>query len=261
MQLPRPRHRWKVTPAKAVEIQKRLAAEVLQSPLPRPPRLIAGGDASFTADGRSVIAGWVVWDARLARVVDQAVVRRAVTFPYVPGLLSFREAPALIAAVRRLKVQPDVFMLDGQGLAHPRRFGLACHVGLFLDRPTLGCAKSRLCGDVRLDQVSSWTSTASGFHEQRRPRKPLSTPNSQSAIRLPHLPPASSCPLMNEDELLGCVLWTRQGAKPIYVSVGHRITLNHAVSVALLCHNRCRLPEPARLAHQLVTRCRSVTEP
>jgi deoxyribonuclease V len=259
MQLPRPRHRWTVAPARAVEIQKRLAGEVLHLPLPRPPRLVAGGDAAFTADGQSVIAGWIVWDVRLARVVDQVVACRPVTFPYVPGLLSFREAPALIAAARKLSTEPDVFMLDGQGLAHPRRFGLACHVGLFIGRPTLGCAKSRLCGAPRLDRVSTWSLNAAGFHQPRESRGQSSLHIPQAAIRTLQLSPGSSCPLTDGDELLGCALWTREGAKPVYVSVGHRITLDHAVGVALLCHDRCRLPEPARLAHQYVTRRRELT--
>lgn len=270
MKLPRSRHRWNLTPAKAIGLQRHLAGELLHSPLVEPPDLVAGGDASFSIDGRFIVAGWVVWDRHRDAVVDQAIARRRVCFPYVPGLLSFREAPSLIAAARKLKIEPDVFMLDGQGLAHPRRFGLACHVGWFIDRPTLGCAKSRLCGTPRLDRLSTWRPDAVGFFaptaastESRRLSLELTMRDSQSHPRpraaLSESPPpaaAPACPLMEGDEQIGWVLWTRPGAEPVYVSVGHRITLQHAVAVTLLCRGRYRLPQPARLAHQLVTRHR-----
>ncbi len=266
MTLPRARHRWNLTPAKAVELQRLLAAEVLHSPLAEPPNLVAGGDASFSIDGRFIVAGWVVWDRHRDAIADQAIARRPVRFPYVPGLLSFREAPSLIAAARKLKVEPDVFMLDGQGLAHPRRFGLACHVGLFIDRPTLGCAKSRLCGSPLSDRLSSWTPDETGFFAPSAEHAESRRPDPQSSIRNPRFrprprtvplacpPPAAAfaCPLMDGGEPIGWVLWTRPGTKPVYVSVGHRITLQHAVAVALLCRGRYRLPQPTRLAHQLV---------
>jgi deoxyribonuclease V len=186
------------------------------------PRLVAGGDAAFSPDGSAVVAGWVVWDALAGTVVETAVELMPVTFPYVPGLLSFREAPALLAAARRLKSEPGAFLIDGQGLAHPRRLGIACHVGLWLGRPTIGCAKSRLCGQ----------------HAEPGARRGAST-------RLVH-----------EGETIGRVVRTREGVKPLYVSVGHLVTLEDAVKLTLLCCRGYRLPEPARLAHQLVTRKR-----
>lgn len=224
MKLPPLRHRWNLSPRRAIRLQERLAAEVRQQPLPRDVRYVAGGDASFTPDG-CVIAAWIVWDLETREAVDQSVVRRPVTFPYVPGLLSFREAPALIAAARRLKTEPEVFMLDGQGLAHPRRFGLASHVGLLLDRPSVGCAKSLLCGRPARDSLG----------ESRGAR----------------------CALVDDDEVIGAVLRTRRGTRPVYVSVGHLMTLDDAISLTLRCCGNYRLPEPARLAHQLVTRLRA----
>lgn len=223
MKLPPMRHRWNLTPQAAIRLQKRLAAEVVHTPLVRPPRFVAGGDVAFFDGGRQLVAAWVVWDVEARDIVEAATDVRAVAFPYVPGLLSFREAPALLAAARRLRAEPDVFMLDGQGLAHPRRLGLACHVGLLLDRPSLGCAKSRLCGE----------------HDEPARRR------------------GASRRLTDRGETLGRVVRTRAGVKPLFISVGHRITLDDAVRLTLRCCTKYRLPEPTRLAHRLVTRLRA----
>lgn len=219
MRIPRPLHRWNVTPARAIEIQRRLARRVRIEPLAGPVRFVAGADVTFTPDEAYCIAGIVVWDLLRREIAESAVARRAARFPYVPGLLSFREAPAVLAAVRKLRIMPDAFMFDGQGLAHPRRFGLACHVGLCLDRPSLGCAKSRLCGE---------------YEEPAQSR-------------------GASSPLRLGDETVGAVLRTRDGVKPVYVSVGHRVTLRDAVRLVLDCDQGVRLPEPTRRAHHLVT--------
>jgi deoxyribonuclease V len=218
MKMPRTRHRWDLSPKRAIRLQKELAGEILHAPLAAPPRYVAGSDATFSKDGSAIIAGWVVWDVAEARVVCESIAVQPARFPYVPGLLSFREAPALIAAARRLKFEPDVLMLDGQGLAHPRRLGLACHVGLLADRPSLGCAKSRLCGEHGMPGQNA----------------------------------GASKPLMHNGELVGRVVRTRRGVKPVFVSVGHRITLADAVALTLRCCTKYRLPEPTRLAHQWV---------
>ena len=191
-------------------------------PLPGEPTLIAGADMSITGDGERCIAGVVVWDWRAGAVIEQQSAERRLTFPYVPGLLSFREAPVVLAAIRKLRNEPDLFMLDGQGCAHPRGFGLASHVGLILDRPTLGCAKSRLCG---------------------RHAEPGKARGSRSPLKL-------------GEKTIGAVVRTREGIKPVYVSVGHRLTLDEAVAWVLRCGRAYRLPEPARLAHHFVTRLR-----
>lgn len=218
MKLPKARHRWDLTPQAAIELQSRLADEIIQQPLGMEPRLIAGADASFMPGGEQIVAGWIVWDRITRRVVDQVFVVEPVPFPYVPGLLSFREAPALLAAAQKLKTEPDVFMIDGQGRAHPRRMGIAAHVGLFLDRPTLGCGKSRLCGT----------------HSE------------------PGLKPGDSVELMDQHECIGRVVRTREKVKPVYISVGHRMTLEDAVRLTLECCAGYRLPEPTRLAHNFV---------
>jgi deoxyribonuclease V len=185
-------------------------------------RRLAGGDAAYTAEGREIIAAWVVWDMAARKVIETAHVRRRVTFPYVPGLLSFREAPALAAAARKLRTRPDVFMIDGHGLAHPRRLGIASHLGLLLGRPTIGCAKSRLCGE----------------HDDPPDRR------------------GGAADLVHDGQAVGRVVRTREGVRPVYVSVGHLVRLDDAVRVVLASSVGYRLPEPARLAHQLVTQLR-----
>ncbi len=220
MKLPASLHRWDLSPQRAIRLQEKLAHRVRQTPLRGPVRLVAGGDAAFVDGGRRIVAAWVVWDVVTQSVVEEVSAVRVVRFPYVPGLLSFREAPALLAAARKLKRMPDVFMFDGQGMAHPRRFGLACHVGLFLGSPSLGCAKSRLCGEHRMPAERA----------------------------------GSSVSLIHEGEEIGRVLRTQTGRKPVYVSVGHLMTLADAVRVTLQCCTKYRIPEPTRLADQLVGR-------
>jgi deoxyribonuclease V len=211
-------HSWTVTPKAAIEIQQKLAPQIIRKGTIRRLRTAIGSDLAFTPDRKSCIAGVVVWDVMAEEVIEQHVVRRPVRFPYVPGLLSFREAPAILAALRKVKHEPDVLLFDGQGLAHPRRFGLACHVGLQIDRPSIGCAKSRLTG------VGS---------------EPENERGAVSALNL-------------NGECIGMALRTRTNVKPIYVSIGHRVTLQTAVDVSLMCCTRYRLPEPTRLADQLV---------
>ena len=225
VRLPRLLHRWNVGPARAIAIQRDLASRVIISKLPSPVRLVAGLDATFTRDEKWCIASVVLWDLQDQAAVEQHVQRRRLIFPYVPGLLSFREAPALLAAIGKLRVRPDVLMCDGQGFAHPRRFGIACHVGLLTGLPSLGCAKSILVGEHGVLR------TARG----------------------------SKSPLMDGGERVGTVLRTRDGVNPVYVSIGHRIDLPGAEEVVLRCSGRFRLPDPTRLAHQLCSKARSTT--
>ena len=217
MRIPRPPHRWNVSPARAIEIQKALARGVRHTKPRGPLRFIAGIDVAFAGDGRSCIAAVVVWDSHGKEVVERQVATRPLTFPYIPGLLSFREAASVLAALRKLKTIPDALICDGQGYAHPRRFGLACHVGLLADLPTLGCGKSRLCGEHR---------------EPGRRR-------------------GSRAPLTDDGEVVGTVLRTRDGVRPVYVSVGQRMNLSTAETVVLRCAVGYRLPEPTRLADAL----------
>ncbi|MCE5279680.1 MAG: deoxyribonuclease V [Planctomycetaceae bacterium] len=212
-------HRWNISPRQAIALQRRLARRVIAEPLAAPVRTIAGTDCAFLDDGRKIAAVAVLCDARTLSPLASAVEVRACTFPYVPGLLSFREAPAVIAAIEKLPQRPDLLMCDGQGIAHPRGLGLASHVGLLLDLPTIGVAKSRLCGEHR----------KSGLKRGNRAQ------------------------LIFDGNKVGVALRTRDGVNPLYISVGHRITLEQAIRWTLRA-SRFRLPEPTRLAHQTVSR-------
>ncbi len=216
-------HTWPRNGKAAVSLQRKLAARVRLTPVTRNATLLAGADLSISPDGKRLIAGIVVWDLKSHDIVETRVVCVACAFPYVPGLLSFREMPGILAAVRKLRITPDVFLCDAHGLAHPRRFGLACHLGLWLNIPTIGCAKSRLCGE----------------HAE------------------PGLKKGSSARLIHRGEHIGRVLRTREDVKPIYVSPGHLCDHDSARRIALSAAIKYRLPEPTRLAHQLVTRART----
>jgi len=212
-----------------VDLQKRLAGKVRVIPLRKSPKLIAGLDCTISKDGQRIIAVAVVLkirDLQFELIETQNAARR-VTMPYIPGLLSFREAPACIAAVEKLKIEPDVFIIDGQGIAHPRRLGLAAHLGLFFDKPTIGCAKSRLTGifEEPTLEKGSWT--------------PLQAAESKAL-----------------GETIGAVVRTRTNVKPVFVSVGNKCLLKDAIKITLACATRYRLPEPIRLAHQSVGKLR-----
>ena len=220
-------HPWNISPSQAIALQKELAGLVRQEPLTGPVETVAGADCAFVEDGRAILAAVVLCDARTMAVLARASEVRPCRFPYVPGLLSFREAPAIIAAVERLPRRPDLLMCDGQGLAHPRGLGLACHVGLWLDTPTIGVAKSLLCGEHRDPGLA------------RRCR---------AAIRL-------------DGRVVGAALRTREAVKPLFVSVGHRVTLTDALAWTLRCGRGFRLPEPTRQAHQTVGRMKPLHRP
>jgi len=207
------------------ELQKKWADRVCEEALVGPIRTIAGADVAFTADGQECIAGIVHMKYPEMAVLEKVQAKCRLDFPYIPGLLSFREAPAVLAAAKKLSQKPDILILDGQGRAHPRRFGLACHVGLELGWSTIGCAKSRLIGT----------------HRPVGQRK------------------GCRCQLIHEGEVVGKALRSRSGVKCLYVSVGHKVILDEAVRIVLRCCHRYRIPEPARLAHQMVTNIRLST--
>lgn len=209
-------HAWDVSPKEAVEIQRQLEPLIREEPLDLTAvQTVAGLDVSVRGD--QVRAAVVVLDANTTEVVDQAIWEGPVAFPYVPGLLSFREVPAILPALRQLEVLPDVLMLDAHGRAHPRRFGLACHLGLLLNRPALGVAKTVFVGT----------------HDELALEK------------------GSHVELVHRGETVGAVLRTRARVKPVYVSVGYRVTLDDARALALRLATRYKLPEPTRLAHRL----------
>jgi len=214
---------WNVTPAEARELQLRLRERLITHP-PRgfAPRLIGGADLSIQRFARRGYAGIVVIDAESLETVEEATAVVDVTFPYIPGLLSFRELPAIAAAWKRLRKKPDVLIFDGNGYAHPRRFGLACHGGVLFDLPTIGCAKS-----IHV-----------GRHGKLGKKR------------------GSTAPLIDDDEVIGMAVRTRDGVRPVYVSIGHRMDLKTAVELVLRMSTGYREPETTRRSHRLVNELR-----
>lgn len=210
-------HPWDLSPRQAAALQERLRGRILERPLAWSElRSVAGCDVAVR--GENLLAAVVVLDANSLEVIDTVDARLRAHFPYVPGLLSFREIPVLLRAFERLSRRPDAVLCDGQGRAHPRRFGLACHLGLLLDLPSVGVAKSRLTGEAEEPalQRGSWS------------------------------------PIVDGGEEIGRLLRTRDRVRPLYISIGHRITLDDAVALVLKTGAGLRLPEPTRLADQQV---------
>ena len=216
MKLPR-RSRWPTTPAAARALQEALAGRVVGEDRLDPVRHVAGVDVAFAEGGATTVGAVAVLSYPGLELLDRAQARRRTRFPYVPGLLSFREIPAILAALRKLRITPDLLLCDGQGFAHPRRFGLASHLGILVDTPSIGVAKSRLIGR----------------HAEPEPDR------------------GSWAPLYDGDEMIGAVLRTRTRTRPVYVSVGHRISLPSAIAYVLSCAPRYRLPETTRMADRL----------
>src|SRR5436305_5043559 len=215
-------HDWTMTPREAVELQKSLRERVRLQPLKKKIMTIAGADISFNKFEPTVYAGIVVLKLPTLEVVEEVGDVSETKFPYVPGLLSFRESRSVLEAWAKLKTGPDAVMFDGQGIAHPRRVGIASHVGLLIKRPTLGCAKSVLVGKFEEpgEERGSWT------------------------------------PLIDKGETVGAAVRTKTRVQPIYVSPGHLIDLAGAIELTLRCDGGYRQPEPTRRAHLLVNALR-----
>jgi len=246
-------HSWNLSYSQAIALQKQLAQQVQQTELKTKPKTIAGLDCALSKDEGKIIAAVVIlrmpnvtrglWEGAAAEsgpgqtddtlrssasslrstsfeVIETATASQKLTFPYIPGLLSFRESPVCLAAVEKLKKEPDAFMIDGQGVAHPRRFGIATHLGLFFDKPTIGCAKSRLTGS---------------FED-------------------PSLEKGAYSPLKDNEDVIGAVVRTRSNVEPVFISVGNKCLLEEAIEITLAWTTKYRLPEPTRLAHQLVSK-------
>lgn len=205
---------WPRTEEEALAVQDELRSRVIDEPGPAAPITVAGLDVAYAEDDSRLAAAVVVLNLADLSIADTAVVRGTPAFPYVPGLFAFREVPALMDALERLSVRPDVLICDGHGLAHPRRFGLAAHLGVLTDLPSFGVGKTRLVGD--------WEPVA----EQRGARSPL----------------------IDSGETVGAVLRTRSGVKPVFVSAGHRIGLDRACDLTLRLTPHFRLPETTRIA-------------
>ena len=211
-------HAWSVTPEEAIAIQNELRRHVVTENQLGSAKAVAGVDVGFP-DRHTARAAVVVLSFPELTPLDYAVAEVAAAFPYVPGLLAFREVPAVLAAVEKLQVTPDLFIFDAQGLAHPRRLGLATHAGLLLNWPSVGCAKSRLVGT---------------YVE-------------------PGLERGDTSPLLDGDEQIGTIVRTRAGVKPVFVSIGHKTDLETAVRLVLDCAPRYRLPETTRYAHRVAS--------
>ncbi|MBN2225545.1 MAG: deoxyribonuclease V [Deltaproteobacteria bacterium] len=216
------RHSWDVSYQEAAGLQERLREDLVLSGDARGVRIVAGVDVSCEKQGETLFAGVVVMDAVTFEIIEHAHHVALVSFPYVPGFLSFREGPAVLAAFEKLETVPDAVIFDGQGIAHPRGLGLAAHMGLLLGIPTVGSAKTRLVGEH-------------GDVGQKR---------------------GSDTPLTHNGRRIGYVVRSKQGTRPIFVSPGHLISPEAAVKLVLSCTARYRIPEPVRQAHILVNRLR-----
>ena len=208
-------HSWQVSTAQALEIQQKLAVQVSKKSEVTTPRFIAGVDISVGKGDGMATGAVVILNYPELRVVETKVAQDKLGLPYIPGLLSFRESPLILAACQKLTITPDIILVDGQGIAHPRRLGLASHLGLFLNTPTIGCAKSLLCGK----------------HEA------------------PEIEPGSYTEITDRGEIIGAALRTKLGVKLVYVSIGHQVDLQTATQWVMDCCRGYRLPEPTRLAH------------
>jgi deoxyribonuclease V len=220
-------HAWQMTPDQARDLQRELAKKVSRVNEVSDVHLVAGVDISAPDATGLARAAVVVLSYPELALVERKVISKKVTFPYVPGLLSFRESPLILAACKELEATPDLILVDGQGLAHPRRLGLASHLGILWDKPTIGCAKSRLCGE----------------HKIVPPK------------------PGSYTDLVDNGEVIGAVLRTKLGAAPLYISVGHKVDLETAITWVLHCCRNQRLPEPTRLAHLAASGQPTVSRP
>ncbi|MDQ2070044.1 deoxyribonuclease V [Natronospira bacteriovora] len=210
-------HRWDLTVSEAIALQRDMATRLILEDRLDAPRTVAGLDVAFPDRGATTRAAVVVMSLPGLERLDEAVAEQPTRFPYVPGLLSFREVPALMMALEQLKISPQLLLCDGQGIAHPRRMGVACHLGLLTDLPSIGIGKSRLLGThARVDETKG-----------------------------------SRQPLIHRGETIGIVLRSRDRVRPILVSPGHRLGLQTAVDLTLACLGRFRLPEPIRAADHL----------
>ncbi|HSF31823.1 MAG TPA: deoxyribonuclease V [Candidatus Tectomicrobia bacterium] len=216
-------HPWQVTTHEAIAIQKRLRQQVITENTLAEVRYIAGADIATSKDSPKAYAGVVVLSYPALDVVEERGLEDEVTFPYVPGLLAFREGPALIKVFEQLSTEPDVIVFDGQGLAHPRGMGIATHMGLVFDKPSIGCAKSLLFG---------------------RYQEPDQEKGAWAELRDP------------QGRIIGAVLRTKPKTTPIFVSIGHRLDLPAAIRILIEGTRGVRIPEPTRLAHNFVTQLR-----
>lgn len=216
-------HSWNLSIEEAIRVQQ-ILNDMLYLELPPNVHLdkisyIAGVDSTYSYDGKTIITAVVLWNVKKKKIEEISIESDSVVFPYIPGLLSFREAPTSIKAIAKLKIKPEIVIIDGQGIAHPRGLGLASHVGLWVKLPTIGVAKRLLCGEIKF------------ANEKEKPKKLL------------------EAEIVYNGKVVGVALVTKPNTLPIYISPGNLIDLRSAVSVVKLCLNGFKIPEPTRLAH------------
>ncbi len=216
--IPKLKHSWELTESEARCLQRELAAKVVKEDRFGEMRFVAGTDVAYDKYSDQLVAAVVVLEVDTFEVVETVIAESYAQFPYIPGLFSFRELPPLIKAFGQLNTAPDLVVCDGQGYAHPRRFGLACHLGVIFDLPTIGCGKTRLTGE----------------------------------FQPPNMTRGATAPLIDNEEIIGCVLRTQDSINPVYVSLGHRVSLPTACRWVLKLSSRFRLPETTRQADQAV---------
>lgn len=214
-------HSWKVSPGEAIQLQNELKGKISLKKSFNKVKIVAGADVSYYQN--KMIAGVIVFEFPNLKVIERQFFISPINLPYIPGLLTFREGPSLLEALKKIKIEPDIILFDGQGIAHPRRMGIATHLGLFLDKPTIGCAKSRLSG------------------------KYTSVGEKKGDYVL----------LKEGEEVLGAVLRTRKKVKPIFISPGYKIDLSNSIEIVLKCTEKYRLPLPVREAHIFVNQIRN----
>lgn len=219
-------HPWEISPREAIQIQEKLRGKIRLRPPKKPMKKIAAADVSYSKKNGMVYAAFLIFNLPDLKLIERALAKGQASFPYIPGLLTFREAPILLQAFSRLQTKPDLILCDGQGIAHPRSMGIAAHLGLLLNLPSIGCAKSRL----------------SGVHRDLAMEK------------------GSVVPLVAENRTIGMVVRTRDGVKPLFVSPGHKMDLKTSVKMVFSLCQGYRLPEPLRQAHILVNLMRKAEE-
>lgn len=215
-------HSWELSIPEAIALQKQLRSEIQLVPLDKEVKYIGGADISFNKYSETVYAGIVVLELATLKEVARSMVVTDTKFPYVPGLLSFREIPALLQAWEQLELKPDVLIVDGHGIAHPRRLGIATHMGLVIDIPTIGCGKSKLTG----------------------------------IYDMPESEAGSTSPLWDRKEQIGVVLRSKRNVQPLFISPGNKITFAESVQLVQKCITKYRLPETTRQAHNAVNELR-----
>jgi len=215
-------HSWNVSPQEASKLQEELRKRIILKKDFSKIKKIAGADISFSKGSNRTYTAVIVFSFPELKILEEEYTIGSLSFPYIPGLLTFREGPLLVEAFKKIKIEPDVIIFDGQGIAHPKRLGLATHMGILLDKPTIGCAKSKLIGTYQEPEKGK------GFYSL----------------------------LKDSGEVIGAVLRTKEDVSPVFVSPGHKIDLKSAIEIVLKCLRGYRLPEPTRQAHILVNKLR-----